>query len=200
MMIADKGDRKMERTPRPGERYRHFKDKLYQVIAVAKHSETGEELVIYQALYGDFGVYARPLAMFTGEVDHAKYPEVTQRYRFERVEADKPDEALRLDKTQRSDEAERSLAADPSAQDSESESQQEDGINPKLMEFLEAESFEQKYNILVSMRDCVDDGMIDTMAVVMDVVIPEGELEKRYDDLKNVIRTRQHYEFANRLR
>jgi hypothetical protein len=133
MMIADKGDRKMERTPRPGERYRHFKDKLYQVIAVAKHSETGEELVIYQALYGDFGVYARPLAMFTGEVDHAKYPEVTQRYRFERVEADKPDEALRLDKTQRSDEAERSLAADPSAQDSESESQQEDGINPKLM-------------------------------------------------------------------
>jgi hypothetical protein len=200
MMIADKGDRKMERTPRPGERYRHFKDKLYQVIAVAKHSETGEELVIYQALYGDFGVYARPLAMFTGEVDHAKYPEVTQRYRFERVEADKPDEALRLDKTQRSDEAELSLAADPSAQDSESESQQEDGINPKLMEFLEAESFEQKYNILVSMRDCVDDGMIDTMAVVMDVVIPEGELEKRYDDLKNVIRTRQHYEFANRLR
>jgi hypothetical protein len=173
----------MELIPRPGERYRHFKNKLYQVIAVAKHSETGEELVIYQALYGDFGVYARPLAMFTGEVDHVKYPDVTQKYRFERVELEEEPEQEATQKAE-----------------TKQEEEPEDGVNPKIMEFLEAESFEQKYNILVSMRDNIDDGMIDTMAVVMDVVIPEGPIEKRYDDLKNVIRTRQHYEFANRLR
>ena len=202
----------MDRTPKPGELYRHFKNKLYQIITVAQHSETGEKLVIYQALYGDFKTYARPLDMFVSKVDHDKYPDADQVYRFEKVEPEQKAEFEQKTESEQKVEPEQKAVTQQkdgcgntdsyagSQAISQENNDNAERINPGLLEFLDAETFDEKYNVLVSMRDNIDDKLIDDIAVVMDVVIPEGKLMDRYDDLKNTIRTRQRYEFSNRLR
>lgn len=86
----------IERDIRVGDIVRHFKrewvsaetsEYLYKVLAFAQHTETGERLVIYQGLYAPFKICARPYGMFMSEVDRQKYPEIRQKYRFERVES-----------------------------------------------------------------------------------------------------------------
>ena len=63
--------------------YKHFKGDYYLVEDIAKCSETKEEMVVYRRLYEDGGLWVRPKDMFLSEVDHEKYPNVEQKYRFE---------------------------------------------------------------------------------------------------------------------
>ena len=68
--------------------YRHFKGDYYLVEDVARHSETDEVYVVYRRLYGDGSLWIRPIEMFLSEVDHEKYPQVTQKYRFQLQDID----------------------------------------------------------------------------------------------------------------
>lgn len=193
----------MQRIPRSGEFYRHFKNNLYQIVTVATHSETGEKLVIYQALYGDYGIYARPLEMFVSEVDREKYPQAVQKYRFERVEnLGDAQETVSAEKTQKEagvKAVELGAAKQIGVAETKAAETELDGVNPKLLAFLDADDTEEKYQILISMRDEIDDALINNMAVAMDVVIPDGDVQKRYEQLKVCLKTKQRYEL-DRLR
>lgn len=71
-----------------GRIYRHFKGDHYLVEALARDSETGEDMVVYRKLYGDGGLWVRPLSMFLEEVDRLKYPDCPQQHRFELVDVE----------------------------------------------------------------------------------------------------------------
>ena len=169
----------MERIPKPGEFYRHFKDKLYQVLTVAEHTETGEQMVVYQALYGDFSTYVRPLAMFVSEVDRAKYPDVEQKYRFEKIELQK----------------ERRETEDTTWEDT----QEEPGLSPKLMAFLEAESWEEKLKALAGMRGRIGDREMDSICMTLDIQKVPGDIEQQTDAVEAYLKMQKRYD-GSRLR
>ena len=212
--------------PKPHEIYKHFKGNLYQVVTIAEHSETGEQLVIYQALYGDFKTYARPLVMFTGEVDRQRYPEVTQRFRFELQGTDadrqiRETEAAGVEhpvSTQTTVTASQPAAAQATpivaqniaAQATATAAQtiiapvspaedEEPALDPLVLEFLDADSYEEKLNILAGLHHRITNEMITTMAICCDIEVNDGEPEERYEELKNCLLTMEKFE-CNRLR
>ena len=222
--------------PKPHEIYKHFKGNLYQIVTIAQHSETGEQLVIYQAMYGEFKIYARPLAMFTSEVDKVKYPEIQQRFRFELQGADADRQIRETDEVnggQTTTQAVPTATAQdattwtvptataqdaatwtvptatardaatwtvPTATAQDAAAQPEaPTLDPLVLEFLDADSYEQKLNILAGLHHRITDEMITTMAIACDIEVNDGETEERYEELKNCLLTMEKFE-CNRLR
>ena len=181
--------------PKPHEIYKHFKGNLYQIVTIAQHSETGEQLVIYQALYGDFKTYARPLAMFTSEVDKVKYPEIQQRFRFELQGED-------VDRQTRETDAVSGAQGRSSTAGSTGSAyriaEEEPALDPLVLEFLDADSYEQRLNILAGLHHRITNEMITTMAISCDIEVNDGEPEERYEELKNCLLTMEKFE-CNRL-
>lgn len=196
----------MRHNPQPQEMYRHFKGNLYQIRCLAKHSETGEMMVVYQAMYGDFQVYVRPLDSFMEEIDREKYPNAAGRYRFELMGAQ---DAAQSPADHADTEWERPAKEPPKEEkvaehvvhvpDEEQEMQEELNIDPLVLEFLDADSYEQRLEILSRLHSRIDNNMINTMAVAVDVEIKEGDIEDRYEELKSCLLTFEKFE-CNRLR
>lgn len=169
----------MDRTPRPGDFYRHFKDKLYQVITVAVHSETGEDMVVYQALYGSFGTYVRPLSMFLSEVDQEKYPKVKQKYRFEKVDMGSAQPELEV----------------PVSQPAENCRHE----NENLLAFLDARTYHEKLEVLEERKNRFLAEELLAICEIMEIGRADSEPEEKYYAVKRYLELQKKYEGA-RLR
>lgn len=182
-----------------GKFYRHFKGKLYQVLNIATASETGEKMVVYQALYGSFEVYVRGYDSFTEMLDKNKYPAAAQLYRF--VEVKK--EALSL----QGEEAETNMndsdntGGSLSGTEDTAQSQlpayastAEGSVDPVLVMFLEADGSEAKYEVLKEHYLEISERTMTNIEVSLDVVSNSKEMDDRIRDVMGVLRTRARYE------
>lgn len=160
--------------PREQELYRHFKGNLYQVKALAEHTETGEQLVIYQAMDGDCKIYARPLDMFVEAVDREKYPEADQEFRFQ---LQGPEAGRQSGATQQN-------PPEP----------EEPGIDPLVLEFLDARTYEQRLNVLAALHHRITNEMITTMSLCCDIEVEGDDVEQRYEELKQCLIMKDRFE------
>ena len=162
------------RMPKAGDKYRHFKGNLYEVIVIARDSETLEEKVVYKEVDGN-AAYVRSLPMFVSPVDKEKYPDVTQEFRFQYIE--EVEEALEnnLD--------EESMIENPNL----------------IMSFLELESASAKIKYLQNVKEQVTSTFLEFVAQSLDFVENPGTLTERYEAIILYLMTVEKYE-KSRLR
>ena len=178
----------MRELPKAGETYRHFKGKTYEVLAVARHTETMEELVIYRDRDNPAAVYARPMTMFMSLIDRGKYPDAAGEYRFERMEGYGLPGMQELPVKAASHV--RQAAPDAGAQEEE----MPEGVSRGLIRFLDEDDFEEKLLILDEIKGSVDDGMASAMAASLDLALNEGTVEDKLEEIRGYLNLQLKYD------
>lgn len=204
----------MRPNPKPQEIYRHFKGNIYQIITLARHSESGVKMVVYQQLYAPFEVYVRPLEMFMSKIDTRKYPNEKQMYRFERLDIRGEEAAAPLKETsvqtlnrilsrgkkeQEPAPETEAVQSAPATNIQTPAAADGDALDEGVLEFLDADTYEKKLQILSMLHPRITDAMIDTMAVSLDTEVKEGDIETRYNEIRSCLLTMERFE-CNRLR
>lgn len=175
----------MDKIPKPGECYRHFKNKLYQIITVAIHTETDEKMVVYQALYGTFRTYVRPLSMFLSQVDREKYPDVKQEYRFIKVNPET--------------ETEETEAENGASGNDGDECEEEHTANENLIAFLDARSCRDKLKLLRERRERFTEDELLAIGEVLEIACPKAEAAELYRAAESFLEMQNKFDGA-RLR
>ncbi|MBE5948722.1 MAG: DUF1653 domain-containing protein [Lachnospiraceae bacterium] len=187
-----------------GERYRHYKGKLYQIVAVAMHTETEEDMVVYQALYGDYKVFARPHKMFFETVKNADgnmVPRFAKESSWAGIDDTACKAAAKADAFNKPQEVKKEVknVEEEIKKKDTTDMPVVDGINPFLLEFLDAESSVERLEVLHRMRKTIDNKTISDIAAALDIVIEEKDIDERIKDLENCLQTRARFE-TTRLR
>lgn len=167
--------------------------KKYRMLTLAKHGETGEDMVVYQALYEPFQTYVRPMKALQEEIDKKKIRFLEGVSQKEQTNSE--EDAVKNAGTQAGENIEREDSApqgESAAQDKNKGSEEE--IHPEFRRFLDAESNNERIEILRGMRDIVDNTMINSMAVMLDVEIKDGPIEERYEELLECALLKRRYE------
>lgn len=168
----------MYKTPRPGEIFYLTKDKPYQIITLGIHKETCESMVIYQALYDDYGTYVLPLSKFMDEVK-------------EEVITERPNSDT--DTNQSNKKLEDALDVPQQKDDSQGK------VNKVLLSFLEADSYSKKLDVITSNTNAIDDRLINDMAVSLDCTVDDGPIDQRLHGLIYCLKQLSRFE-VKRLR
>ena len=181
--------------PRPGEFYRHFKNRLYQVIAVAYDAETEQQVVVYQALYGDYRVWVRPLENFLSRTDREKYPEASQEWRFERTVPAGPAQEVSVPAGPAQE------ATGPQSIPVPAVSAAEEGRTGTqvLLAFLDAETREEKKAALMSGMDRLTQRELDSIYMALEMPAQEGDVRAQVSGILSWMKTQERYE-SSRLR